>query len=36
VSGTLHFVLPVRIGETVEVIDPDLSQLRGILRSLMA
>ncbi len=36
VSGTLHFVLPVRIGETVEVIDPDLSELRDVLRSLTA
>ncbi|MCU0588653.1 MAG: 3-dehydroquinate synthase [Syntrophobacteraceae bacterium] len=34
VSGALHFVLPVRIGETVEVIDPDLKDLRKVLESL--
>ncbi len=35
VSGTLHFVLPVSIGKTVEVIDPDLGELRDVLRSLV-
>jgi 3-dehydroquinate synthase len=34
VSGALHFVLPVNIGKTVEVIDPDLSDLEQVLNSL--
>lgn len=36
VSGSLHFILPVRIGETVEVINPDLHELERVLRSLAA
>ncbi len=34
VSGALHFVLPVSIGKTVEVMDPDLNDLEQVLKSL--
>jgi 3-dehydroquinate synthase len=34
VSGALHFVLPVRIGETAEVVDPDPYDLQKVLESL--
>lgn len=36
VSGFLHFVLPVRIGETVEVVNPNLDDLERVLLSLIA
>jgi 3-dehydroquinate synthase len=36
VSGSLHFVLPVRIGETVDAVDPAVGDLERVLRSLVA